>query len=149
MKTLLNTRDRNEVLERLGRLRVDSPRRWGKMSAQQMVCHLSDSFRISLGEKFARPGDTLASRSLLKWAALWLPVRWPHGFPTRPEVDQQQGGTSPTEFAADLARLRILFERFCEGGNFAAHPMFGTLSDGERMRHAYLHMDHHLRQFGV
>ncbi len=149
MKTLLNTRDRSEVLERLGKLRVDSPRRWGKMSAQQMVCHLSDSFRISLGEKFAQPADTFVSRSLLKWAALWLPLRWPHGFPTRPEVDQQQGGTSPTEFAADVAQLRMLFERFCDRGDFAAHPMFGMLSDGERMRHAYLHMDHHLRQFGA
>jgi hypothetical protein len=149
MKTLLNTTDRSEVLERLGRLRVDSPRQWGKMSAQQMVCHLSDSFRVSLGEKFAQPADTFLRRSLLKWAALWLPLQWPHGVPTRPEVDQQQGGTSPTEFAADLAQLRMLFERFCNGRDFAAHPMFGMLSDGERMRHGYLHMDHHLRQFGV
>jgi hypothetical protein len=27
--------------------------------------------------------------------------------------------------------------------------MFGQMSRTERMRHAYLHFDHHLRQFGA
>jgi hypothetical protein len=29
------------------------------------------------------------------------------------------------------------------------HPIFGELTDSERMRWGYLHMDHHLRQFGA
>jgi Protein of unknown function (DUF1569) len=150
MKTLSNGRDRGEVLERVARLRADSQRRWGKMTAHQMVCHLSDSFRMSLGEKFAQPVDNLLTRSLLKWAALWIPVPWVHGFKTRPEVDQQQGGTKPVEFTKDVEELRALFGRFCDfSDEFGAHPIFGRMSRRERMRHGYLHMDHHLRQFGV
>src|ERR1700736_959134 len=36
MKTLLNDRERNEVLHRLSRVRSDCQRRWGSMSAHQI-----------------------------------------------------------------------------------------------------------------
>jgi hypothetical protein len=47
MRTLLNDRDQKEVLDRLSKVRPDSQRRWGSMSAHQMICHLSDSFRVA------------------------------------------------------------------------------------------------------
>jgi len=115
-----------------------------------MICHLSDSFRASLGEKQISPASTLFKRTLLKWIALWMPLQWPHGVKTRPEMDQRQGGTAPEEFASDLEKLRNLFDRFISWrGEYAPHPILGRLSRTERMRHAYLHMDHHLRQFGA
>ena len=150
MKTLLNDRDRNEVLTRLSLLRPDSQRRWGSMSPHQMICHLSDSFRASLGEKQVSSSATLFKRTIYKWGALWVPLQWPHGVKTRPEMDQQQGGTRPTEFVSDVATFHTLFDRFCSfKGEFAPHAMLGQLSRTERMRHAYLHVDHHLRQFGA
>jgi hypothetical protein len=150
MKTLANPRDRQEVLERLAKVCETSERRWGSMTANQMVCHLSDSFRVSLGEKQASSVMTFKNRTIIKWAALWLPKSWPHGVETRPEVDQKIGGTQPTDFASDVATLRGLMKQFCSAqGEFAPHAMFGQLSRGERMRHAYLHMNHHLRQFGA
>ena len=93
---------------------------------------------------------TLFKRTIYKWVALWLPFHWPHGIKTRPEMDQLQGGTPPAEFASDLEKLRILFNRFCTSEvEFAPHATLGQMSRSERMRHAYLHMDHHLRQFGA
>jgi Protein of unknown function (DUF1569) len=150
MKTLFNIPDRNEVLDRLTALRPESQSRWGSMSARQMICHLSDSFRAALGEKQVSQSTTLFKRTIYKWAALWLPFHWPHGIKTRPEMDQQQGGTQPAEFASDLEELRILLDRFCKSvGEFAPHATLGQMSRTERMRHAYIHTDHHLRQFGV
>jgi len=149
MKTLLNVRDRSEVLDRLANVRSDSQSRWGAMSSHQMICHLSDSLRAALGEKCISPSTSLFKRTILKPLALWVPARWPHGFKTRPEMDQQQGGTPPVNFASDLQELHILFARFCaREGEFAPHAIFGQMSKAERMRHAYLHFDHHLRQFG-
>ena len=96
MRTLLNDRDQKEVLDRLSRVRPDSQRRWGSMSAHQMVCHLSDSFRSAFGEKNVSSSTTLFKRTIYKWAALWVPLTWPHGIKTRPEMDQQQGRYSPS-----------------------------------------------------
>ena len=150
MKTLLAEEERTALVSRIGKLRPDSPRRWGKMSAAQMVCHLNDSFRHPLGEKSIASADNFFTRSILKWAALWLPVPWAHGVPTRPEVDQLRGGTPPKEFSADVQELRDLLARFCAvSGAAPAHPMFGQMSREEWLRWGYLHTDHHLRQFGV
>lgn len=150
MRTLSNARDRNELLQRLTNVRPDNQAIWGVMSVHQMICHLSDSFRAALGEKEVNSSTGLFRRTLLKWAALWFPAPWPHGFKTRPEMDQRQGGTPPIEFASDVETLRNLFARFCAfEGKFVPHAILGPMSRAERMRHAYLHIDHHLRQFGA
>jgi len=115
------------------------------MSAHQMICHLGDSFRAALREKQVSKSTTLFKRTIYKWVALWLPFHWPHGIMTRPEMDQHLkhlGGTPPAEFASDLEKLCILFDRFCNSeGEFAPHATLGQMSRTERMRHAYLHMD--------
>ena len=120
------------------------------MSAHQMICHLSDASRSALSEKYISPSNSLLKRTILKPLALWVPISWPHGFKTRPEMDQRQGGTPPMDFASDMEELRSLLDRFCAWqGAFASHAMFGQMSKIERMRYAYRHIDHHLRQFGV
>jgi hypothetical protein len=150
MKSFSKAQDRKEILSRLDRVGPQNQRRWGSMSAHQMICHLGDAFRAALGEKHLTSASTLYKRTLFKWAALWLPFRWPPGIKTRPEMDQLHGGTRPVDFHSDAEKLRVLMERFCSWkGEFAPHPVLGPLSRTERMRHAYLHMDHHLRQFGA
>jgi hypothetical protein len=152
MKTLGNVEDREEIAERLGRVRAESARRWGKMSAHGMVCHLSDSFRGVMGEKALAVKPSTFGRGFMKWAALRLPMSWPHGTQTMPEMDQEIGGTRPEEFESDMRELRRLFERFTrEPRDFPwrPHPIFLEMSEEEWMRWGYLHMDHHLRQFGV
>jgi hypothetical protein len=151
VKTLACERDTAEILERLRTLRPDSPRQWGRMSAHQMVCHLTDSLAVMTGERTARPTSgpaVVLHRTVLKWAALWVPVRWPPGIPTMPEVDQERGGTKPVSFSADVARLESLVELVTTRPfDRSVHPLFGRMSWSAWLRWAYLHMDHHLRQF--
>jgi len=150
MKTLANLQDKQALLDRLAKVRSDSQRAWGKMSAPQMICHLSDSFRSKLGEIRVQPTENPFKRTVLKWAALWVPLRWPHGFKAPPELDQEVGGTPPAEFEADKRKLTSLTEQFAGKPAFLAdarHPFFGKMSMKEWMRWGYLHVDHHLRQF--
>jgi Protein of unknown function (DUF1569) len=137
---------------RIAALRPDSDRRWGRMSAHQMVCHLNDSFLVCLGEKDVSLATGPIQRSLFKWMALYFPAPWPKNIPTRPEVKQGAGGTCPTDFDSDRDTLLKLIKRFCNGScefREYAHPFFGKMRDREWLRWAYLHVDHHLRQFGV
>src|SRR5258708_4103534 len=150
MKTLGNPADKQVLIERLQKVRSDSSSAWGKMSAPQMICHLNDSFRLVQGEKQVAPKDNLFTRTVMKWVALSLPIPWPHGLQGPPEIDQQIGGTPPAEFEADKLDLVSLTERFAGKPECLAstrHPFFGKLTIEEWMRWAYLHMDHHLRQF--
>jgi len=83
--------------------------------------------------------------------ALNLPVPWPSGILTRPEIDQEAGGTKPTEFASDVAQVESLLDLMAAQGRTTcpAHPIFGRMSQKAGLRWAYLHTDHHLRQFGA
>jgi Protein of unknown function (DUF1569) len=152
MKTLARQRDVAEVLRRLRRLRPDSERRWGRMSAHQMVCHLNDSFLMMTGRKQVSHQTSMLRRTVIKWIALYLPVRWPAGILTRPEIDQTLGGTTPVNFVADVAQLEAILNSVAtrtRGFDTQQHPLFGRMSNGAWLRWAYLHTDHHLRQFGA
>ncbi|MEW6127612.1 MAG: DUF1569 domain-containing protein [Acidobacteriota bacterium] len=152
MKSLLNQSDKQAVLERLRQVRPDSPRQWGKMNAHQMVCHLNDSFKAGTGEKAVSNRSNFISRSFMRWFALQVPLTWPKGVKTMPEMDQEIGGTKPDEFNRDIQELENTVERFsgiAVDFNWLPHPIFGDMSREEWLRWGYLHMDHHLRQFGV
>lgn len=144
---------RETVVQRLKRVRPDSSARWGRMSAPQMICHLSDSFRACIGEKAVSMATGLPQRTVMKWFALYVPLPWPKGISTRPEIDQASGsGTPPSVFEKDCEDLIRLTQRFCDPKRDVSsdrHPFFGAMKRKEWLRWAYLHMDHHLRQFGV
>lgn len=153
MKSLARERDAAELLVRLRRVRPESARRWGRMSAHQMICHLADAFRVAIGEMSARDDATLPNRTVVKWLALYAPVKWPGGIPTSPELDQGSGGgTRPVDFASDVAQVETLLGIVTAGSIDLAqhpHPIFGRMSRTAWLRWGYLHVDHHLRQFGA
>lgn len=137
---------------RFARLTPDSRRRWGVMTPEEMLAHLADSFLAALGERRVRAADNGFTRGFMKWAGLTLPLPWPPGIPTRPEVDPRRAGTRPGEFDAERERLLTALQRFAERPPEAAwgrHPLFGPMTHAEWMRWGWLHADHHLRQFGV
>ena len=105
-----------------------------------------------MGEKAITIDPTFRARKLVKFIALYAPMRWPQGVPTRPEVDSEIGGTAPAGFGADKQALLTLVERFTEqprSFRFQPHPIFLEMSERDWMRWGYLHTDHHLRQFGT
>ena len=90
-------------------------------------------------------------RTMGKWIAINSGLKWPHGVATIPEVDQEIGGTKPVEFARDRHELEVLMETFARrsASELQPHPIFGRMSTREWQRWGWMHMDHHLRQFGV
>jgi hypothetical protein len=153
VKTLARPTTRPRSCAGSSDVRPDSARRWGRMSAPQMVCHLADAFPHGLGQKPVSHVPGLLNRTIVKWIALYAPLRWPPGIVTRPEIDQTLAGcTKPGDFAADVAAgrgARLSHDR-AQGGLRVAFPsIFGQDVGEDWLRWGYLHMDHHLRQFGA
>ena len=150
LHTLESAIVRQSIERRFSALTSADQRLWGKMSAPEMICHVCDSYQLALGEKTASTASGFLQRTLVKWIALNVPVRWPKGVPTRPEMKQGIGGTAPTSFEQDREKLFSVLQRF-RGDSIDAripHPTFGPLTTAEWLRWGYLHADHHLRQFG-
>ena len=149
-KSLDDHQARTAVLARLKSLTADSSRMWGRMSPHQAICHLSDSFRSMMGPTPLPSVSNVFTRTVLRWGALHSSLPWPNNVKTVPAVDQEIGGTKPVEFERDKRDLETLVEQFAQrtSANLQPHPIFGGLSTEEWQHWGYLHMDHHLRQFG-
>ncbi len=139
------------LLTRIARLRPDSQRRWGSMTAHQMVCHLNDSMRATLSDWHGQPHGIPIMRKVVRAFAFNLPVRWPHGVRTARELDQTRDGTKPLEFERDRGELVALLRRVAstDPATLPPHPLWGRMGRGMTGRYVWRHTDHHLRQFGA
>jgi hypothetical protein len=149
-RSLADPANVDEIMARVGRIEPTSARQWGTLTSNEMLCHVADSFRATLGERPAATAETLLQRTIVKWIALHTSLPWPQGVPTRPEVDPKRGGTKPIEFERDRGAVLDLIRRFISpDARHARHPTFGAMTRNEWLVWAYRHTDHHLRQFGV
>lgn len=149
MKNLLNYDDRQAIIARLQTLTPQSRGKWGKLTVQQIVPHLTDPFRAAMGEK-----ATVSQKSLLYNTLLGRAMRnfvpWPKGAPTDPAFLPGTGGTSATDFDHDVQTLLLTIHRFIAfDGLIAEHSVFGAMDKAAWGRLMWRHLDHHLRQFGA
>ncbi|MEQ1886917.1 MAG: DUF1569 domain-containing protein [Bryobacteraceae bacterium] len=148
MSTLADPATRSLILGRIQRLTPDARRKWGEMTAHQMVCHLTDSYRMSAGKRTPSPVDNFFTRTVMRFVALHTPMRWPPGIKTVPEADQGKNGTKPVGWVQDHAELVRMVETF-EPIAGHPHPIFGPLTVEEWSVWGFRHADHHLRQFSA
>ena len=109
MHLITNAAVYSSLLARLQRLTPDASRRGGgTLAAPEMQRHLIDSVRAVTGARVASARESWTSRVILKFFALYVPLPWPKGFPTRPELDPSGGGTCTsitTCDSSDFSRL--------------------------------------------
>ncbi len=146
----------DELIARIRRLQPTSPRQWGTLTPNEMLCHLADAFLVMLGDRPAVTRPALSGDKLLvvkwiaKWVALHTSLPWPRGMPTSREVDPHQDGTKPGDFERDRQRVIALVLRFsAPETRYGRHPGFGSMTREEWLLWGYGHVDHHIRQFGL
>jgi hypothetical protein len=155
--SLLNEPARAELQQRLEALRPDTPARWGRFSAPQMVSHAIQSIGMMTG---AVP----VAAKKVPWAFSHAPVKhlliyvlpFPKGLPTAPELLARAhvDGTSASEgpwneerkaFALALQSIPAVASK----NEWPPHPAMGPLSGPQWGTLMYRHLDHHFRQFGI
>jgi hypothetical protein len=146
-KSLWNVQAREELLDRLERLRPESKPRWGRMNAPQMLAHLRMWMQMATGEiRTANKKLPLRYPLVKQLLIYWLP--FPKGVPTAPELISRETQDWATEYAAVRAYLQSL-EAASPGSEWPEHPAFGTITTRAWGVLAYRHTDHHFNQFGV
>jgi hypothetical protein len=147
MKSIWQSDARREIQDRVVKLSPTARAQWGKMSAPQMVCHLSESLKMTLGDLPCAPKGGALRYTPLKQFIIYV-APWPKGVPTAPELMARV----PASWPNDITDLNVLLERLAARNgapSWPEHPAFGKLSQRAWGRLVYRHMDHHLRQFGV
>ena len=146
-----NVRDdstREAILNRIRSLNPDSPRQWGKMTAPQMIAHLSDQMRHTMGDVPVTTKPGALRLAPVRFLAIYV-LAWPKG---RVQGPPEAFVTKPGSWEADIAGLVRIVERFAEQDESAQWPdhiLFGHMTGRDWGVFIHKHFDHHLRQFGV
>lgn len=150
MEDLFDPATAEQFRLRIHSVTAASERRWGKMSAAQMMEHCARGLEMGTGElKLPR---VLMGRLL---GGLIKPLALKEGEPMR-----RSSPTAPLlivggDVDLESSRTRLLgaLDRFVAGGEQGCsthpHAFFGALKPREWSTLMYKHLDHHLRQFGA
>ncbi|WP_298222325.1 DUF1569 domain-containing protein [Flavobacterium sp.] len=138
-----------KLLERLGKLEADTKPLWGKMTAPQMVVHCQKPLDVAVGKLVLSGGllgflfGKMAKNSFIKNRS------FSKNSPTAPEF--KISGTP--DFEAEKETLMSIIEAFGNVGpdviTNKKHPFFGMMTEEEWGILHYIHLDHHLLQFGL
>lgn len=146
MAVLHDPEVRASLKKRVQSLRPDSQRQWGRMTVDQMLWHVNVSMAECLGEYSPPPMRVPIPRKLLRW--LLLNVPWPRGARTRPDMLAVQR----YDFETERARCLRLLEGICSrdlGANWPDSASLGEMSGKHWSQLQAIHLNHHLKQFGV
>ena len=146
MPTLRAEGAREAMVRRLHSLTPQHQRRWGRMTPQQMLCHVSDQMRVALGDLPTRPYGGFLSRQFTRWYAIHTPGPWPKG---KVRTAREMLTAQPGPWDDDVRACEELIARFGRERPRAVHPRFGALSPREWGILSAKHLDHHFTQFGV
>ena len=139
------------ILGYLNRLSPDEKARWGSMSAQRMVEHLTDTIRIATGKnpqtlqipedriermvQFLDSDKPMAQNIVVPFATPDMKLR------------HEELELAIDEFVDEWLYFEELFES--EEGHTAPHPFYGELNYAQWKRLSEKHHTHHFRQFGL
>jgi len=151
MKSLFDATVADEVKTRMANLEPQIARRWGKMTAAQMLAHCSVSMQWAVGE-VAPEKEPLPARLM---GRLIKPLVFRNDDPMRKNSPTARSliVADERDFGKERARLSGLIDKFAAGGPAGCtkhpHTFFGKMTPQEWAILMYKHLDHHLRQFGV
>lgn len=150
MKNMFNSKDTQDVVERIKTLDNEAQPLWGKMSVDQMLAHCNVTYEMVYDKKHPKPNAF--KRWMLKTIVKPIVVGdkpYKKNSRTAPEFVI----TDKKNFDKEKSRLVDFINRTQQLGanhfeNKASHS-FGNLTNKEWNTMFYKHLDHHLNQFGV
>ncbi len=148
MPSLFDKSAQEEMLARVEKLTSTSPRKWGKMNVSQMLKHMSIAFAVPIN-KIQLPKDKLyflSANPFARWMMIKAFTKWPKNLVTAESFKVK----NDPDFEPTKKEFLENIHAFLNATNFdGRHPVFGVMSKelwGDAM---YIHLNHHLEQFGV
>ncbi len=147
IKNLFEPAVKQDIIDRINKLTIQSQRQWGKMDVAQMLCHVQAPMSVAFGNTSVK-GNWLM-RMILPFfkSLLYNEKPWKQGLPT----DKTFITTgSSKDFDNEKTMVLNMLNRFTEGNMInEKHPIFGKLTKEQWSKATWKHLDHHLKQFGV
>ena len=151
MQNVFDAKDAQEYINRINNLTPETPRKWGKMSADQVLAHLNVAYDLTFTpEKFPKPSfiaKFLLSRFVKPKITNEIPYK--QSLPTSPAfiiADERNFEEEKAKLIGNIQRVQQLGREAFEGKE---NINFGKMTAQGWNNMFAKHLNHHLEQFGV
>lgn len=142
----------DDIIARLSALPPDATPKWGKSTLPQVLGHLADTVRYTMGRGPDLPfKGTWKTRVVYRFLIVNQIVAIPHNIRI-PRPDGKKGTIAFRD--GDVDDLKGVLDEYlaridAKDLPSRMHPFFGVLSANDWRRFHVAHFTHHLKQFGV
>ena len=151
MQYVFDAKDAQEYINRINNLAPETPRKWGKMSADQVLAHSNVAYDLTFTpEKFPKP-NFIAKFLLSKFVKPKITTEIPYkpSLPTSPAfiiADERNFEEEKAKLIGNIQRVQQLGREAFEGKE---NINFGKMTAQGWNNMFAKHLNHHLEQFGV
>lgn len=147
-KNIIDKQVADEIIGRTASLQVTNIPKWGAMQVTEMLHHCNTINKMIMEGKADDRKHTLKQR-IMKFVFMHIMPQFPKNVKA-PSIVKKSVITAE-KFEEEKIRFAETIQKFTEGNRMleAAHPFFGKLTTREWGVFTWMHMDHHLRQFGA
>ena len=151
MQNVFDAKDAQEYINRINNLSPETPKKWGKMSVNQVLAHLNVAYDLTFTpEKFPKP-NFIAKFLLSKFVKPKITNEIPYkpSLPTSPVfiiADERNFEEEKAKLIGNIQRVQQLGKEAFEGKQ---NINFGKMTAQGWNNMFAKHLNHHLDQFGV
>ena len=149
MASIFNADDNQKTIDRINKLSSETKAEWGKMNVAQMLSHCQAPMDVAFGDLNLKANFFMQMLGKIFKNKILNSAEFKKNSPTAPAFIRKE----PCDFEQSKAELIKKINRFVEFGEKAIkttkHPFFGEMTYKEWDRLQSMHLDHHLKQFGV
>lgn len=149
MNSIYDKTSNQAIIERINKLTPDSEALWGKMTVDQMLSHCIAPIDLALGNSKLKVNFIMQLLGKILKKKILNSNEFKKNSPTAPSFIRN----NKYNFEDVKSELIQKFSTFSELKHQAIkrkeHPFFGKMSYEDWDKLHWMHIDHHLRQFGV
>ncbi len=146
VKDLFDPAVKQEIIDRINKLRPATQRQWGRMDVGQMLAHCQMPLGVAIGRHKLKRNFLLSLIGPLFKKKLYDEKPFKRNLPT----DKSFKMTDKKDFDREKETLILMINEFSEETmSNEPHPFFGKLTKEQWSKGSWKHLDHHLHQFGV
>lgn len=136
-------------IARINQLAPDSKGQWGKMTVDQMLSHCQAPIDFAFGNLPVRVNFLMSLLGKMIKGKMLQSSEFKKNSPTAPAFIRR-GSYDFEQNKKDLIeKISVFSEKGKDAIKTTRHPFFGEMTYDEWSQLHTMHLDHHLRQFGV
>jgi hypothetical protein len=149
MGSIYNKADNEIIIARINNLSPESGAQWGKMNVTQMLSHCQAPLDFTFGSTPMKANFIMQLIGKMLKKKVFSGTEFKKNSPTAPDFIRT--GTYDFEESKKglIERINVFSEKGQSAIKTTKHPFFGELTYDEWSKMHTMHLNHHLKQFGV